>query len=205
MGGWGSGRQNGRPLVDDSLKIDISEMVRRGWLRPGESSTGSLSWSTNGEYRSSVSYSYDLSDRERGWLELRYTLKRSGEPQGVVQRIDIVTTRPEFGGLRWWLKCPYRGLRVRKLYLPPGGDRFASRRAWRLGYQSQREPPSQRPFDALCRLQKKLGCRQGWEEPLRRPKGMWQRTFDRHLERFWDLDALCAVEMMGALKIINGR
>lgn len=101
--------------------------------------------------------------------------------------------------------CPYHNIRVGKLYLPPGGDRFASRQAWRLGYRSQRIASRDRAFEALFRLQKKLGCDQGLEAGLYRPKGMWQRTFDRHMERYWELDAQCTLEMMGVLSRLRGE
>ena len=43
-----------------------------------------------------------------------------------------------------------------------------------------------------------LGCDAGWEAGLYRPKGMWHRTFDRHFERYLELDDECAVEGMRA-------
>ena len=94
------------------------------------------------------------------------------------------------------MHCPAKGHRVGKLYMPAGGDQFASRKAWRLGYSSQRATERDRPFDALFRLQRRLGCAEGWEMPIKRPKGMWHRTFARLEERYWRLDELCAVQMM---------
>ncbi len=99
--------------------------------------------------------------------------------------------------------CPYRGGRVGKLYLPPGGDRFASRKAWRIGYQSQRNAPRDAAFERLFRLQRKLGCEPGWGIYPMRPKGMWQQTFERHMDEFWRLDELCAVEMMALVGILD--
>ena len=94
------------------------------------------------------------------------------------------------------LFCPARHDRIGKLYLPSGGDIFAGRKAWRLAYRSQRVARRDRPLEALFRIQAKLGGRQGVGSYLPRPKGMWQRTYDRHLERYWELDHLCALEMM---------
>lgn len=85
-------------------------------------------------------------------------------------------------------------VRVGKLYLPTGADRFVSRQAWRLGYRSQRVSPKDKPLERLFALQMKLGGQPGWDKPLRRPKGMWQRTYDRHLERYRELDRACFVE-----------
>jgi len=197
MGGWGSGRQGGNPTVEDGLTVDLGLMLRRGWIRDGASGAGTLSWSSNGEQRASIGHRYDLTAADTAHLTLIYTrTKRDGSKENVEQRIRLTFTSPNYGGRRWWMICPYSHRRVAKLHLPPGGDRFASRRAWRLPYQSQRSAHRDRPFDKLFRLQRKLGSEVGWEAPLRRPKGMWRRTYERHLERYWELDGQCAVEMM---------
>lgn len=78
----------------------------------------------------------------------------------------------------------------------PTPDRQFSRAAWRLGYRSQRVAHRDRPFDKLFRLQRKLGSDAGWEAGLRRPKGMWKRTFEAHFDRYLELDARYGVEMM---------
>ena len=119
------------------------------------------------------------------------------------QTVSLCHTQPNYGGKRWWMICPYRGNRVGKLYLPPGGDRFASRKAWRLAYQSQRDAHRDRPFERLFRLQKRLGCEQGWGNVIQRPKGMWHRTFERHWEEFLELDDLCAVQMMATIGLLK--
>jgi hypothetical protein len=193
------------------LTIDIAEMLRRGWVSDGCTGSGTLHWSRNGERFASIGHRFDLSDADDATLTLRYTWTPSGgEPQQVEQRIALVPTVPNYGGRRWWMLCPFTGRRVRKLHLPPGGGKFASRRAWRLPYRSQRLPKCDRPFEKLFRLQRKLGSPEGWEAGLRRPKGMWRRTFERHFERYLELDAECASEMMGVLRLLqrlesNGR
>ena len=40
-----------------------------------------------------------------------------------------------------------------------------------------------------------------------RPKGMWHRTYARHMQRYWELDAECGREMMAVaqkLKSMTG-
>lgn len=139
--------------------------------------------------------------------ELKLSFWRgSGEDrERVEQKIRLVFTEPNFGGRRWWMICPYKHIQVAKLYLPNGGDRFASRKAWRLAYQSQRVAHRDRAFEKLFRLQRKLGCEQGYDSFIRRPKGMWHRTFDRHLERFEELDAICGAEMAMLVLRLGGR
>ena len=98
--------------------------------------------------------------------------------------------------------CPYKHRRVAKLYLPAGGDRFAGRLAWRRSYQSQRSAHRDGTFDALFRLQPKLGGWQGYEAGLCRPKGMHRRTFERHHERYLEPYAQCAVETMVMMNLL---
>lgn len=70
-----------------------------------------------------------------------------------------------------------------------------------LGYRSQRVVGPQKPFRQLFALQRKLGCHEGWEAGLSRPRGMWARTFERHLQRYWELDEQCDVVAAPYLKL----
>ena len=84
-------------------------------------------------------------------------------------------------------------------HMPRNGDRFASRKAWRVQYKSQRVTDRDKPFEALFRIQRRLGCDEGWEQPIRRPKGMWHRTYQRLENRYWDLNDQCTVQMMAVV------
>jgi hypothetical protein len=67
----------------------------------------------------------------------------NGEP--VDYKVRLVTTKPHYGGLRWWFICPLVRFdggpprRVEKLYLPSGGKYFGSREAYGLTYTSCQE------------------------------------------------------------------
>jgi hypothetical protein len=54
-----------------------------------------------------------------GWVRLKYELTDywTGEPLEIDDKIFLATSRPPFGGLRWWFVCPHLNRRVRKLYL----------------------------------------------------------------------------------------
>lgn len=178
-------------------------MLRQGLARDGAQINGSLNWNCGGQPAGSISYTAWMNEPGQEQLELRFTRGSGDDAEKVQQTIQLCHTVPNYGGKRWWMICPYRGGRVGKLYLPPGGDRFASRAAWRLGYQSQRGAARDRPFEKLFRLQKKLGCMQGWGGIIQRPKGMWNRTFDRHWEQFLELDQDCAIEMAGMVQRLS--
>lgn len=203
MGGYGSGRFGGRPTADASRKVDLAWMMRSGLAVIGRETTGTLRWHCGGDPAGSISYRALLNEPGHERLVLTYTRDTGGEQESVLQTVHMTFTNPNFGGKRWWMICPYRGHRVAKLYMPPGGDRFASRKAWQLAYHSQRIAARDRPFEALFRLQKRLGCPQGWEQPIRRPKGMHHRTFDRLEEEYWRLDEHCAVEMMRVIGLLR--
>lgn len=178
-----------------SLRIDLAWMLRTGRAREGWQSSGSLHWSCGGRPSGSIGYTAYMDEPGNERLELKYTRGSEPDRESVNQTVRLCHTQPNYGGKRWWMVCPYRGVRVGKLYLPSGGDRFASRQAWRLGYKSQRESRQDRAFSRLNRLQVKLGSREGYEAGLRRPKGMWQRTYERHLDEYWRLEHKCDLEM----------
>lgn len=205
MGGYNSGRSGGRPTADMSKRIDIAWMIRKRLAVPGCTIAGTLRWNIGGDPAGSISYTADMRDLGAAELRLCYTRGEGDEREHVKQTVRLVYTEPNYGGRRWWMICPYRHNRCGKLYLPNGGDRFAGRTAWRLGYHSQRVAHRDRPFEKLFRLQKKLRCDQGWEAGLHRPKGMHRRTFQRHLERYWELDERCGVEMMSLVLSLGGR
>lgn len=207
MGGYGSGRQNGRPTADSCLFVDLAWMIRNGRAIPGELRRGNLSWTSRGQPSGNISYSCDMRDLEAAWLELRFTVssRSTGTSRDCAQRIALSWTVPNYGGRRWWMHCPHTGQRVGKLFVPPEGELFASRQAWRLSYQSQRAADHDKPFEALFRLQRKLGGRQGWEAGLaKRPKGMWKRTYDRYWQAYWQLDDECSAVMAGMMLRLGG-
>jgi hypothetical protein len=59
--------------------------------------------------------------------------------------VKLLTTEPNFGGVRWWFACPFTiegercNRRVAKLYLPPGEHEFGCRKCHDLTYQSSQE------------------------------------------------------------------
>jgi hypothetical protein len=64
-----------------------------------------------------------------------------------------LTTRPQpFGGRRWFFICPRTSENAMKLHLPSGAYTFASRKAYRLGYRSQRETPRDRSLSRAFAL-----------------------------------------------------
>ena len=186
------------------MTIDLALMLRNGWIKDGQRGSGVLHWTVNGESRSSISHHYDMCFPDHAEIRLDWrTRSHGGEWQDRRQTIRLVYTQPRFGGRRWWMVCPVRGNRIGKLYKPNGGDIFAGRKAWGIVYQSQRQAERDRVFERLYKVQAKLKCREGWEEPIKRPKGMWRRTYERLEAEYWELNARCSMEMMSAIGILR--
>ena len=164
MGGFGSGRrtwQTKAETVEDCRVLDINRWVREGGLREGVHQFGQWTWSkaVSKEETSSLGYELNTLKPSAAWVRLYYTFARTQEQ--VDCRIRLVTTRPGFGGLRWWFRCPLSindvpcTRRVGKLYLPPGGRYFGCRHCYCLSYTSCQES---RKYDSLFRrLAKDLG------------------------------------------------
>lgn len=206
MGGYGSGRQNGRPVADESRRIDLAWMIRAGKAVPGAYRSGTLSWSRGDQPAGRIGYTCDMRGPESGELVLQYTITDhwGGDARDFKHRIRLSCTQPHFGGKRWWMHCPVNGQRVGKLYMPPGAEAFASRTAWRLGYTSQRVTERDAVFERLFRIQRRLGCTEGWEMPIRRPKGMHHRTFAKLERQYWQIDEQCGRVMAGTLARLGG-
>lgn len=149
MGGYGSGRWRGhskRATVEDSWSLDVTKLARDGLL-VRERGAGSLWWTNTrtGEQVASVSFVRLPLGTDGLLLQLHYRVGR-GEPKVDVEEvIPLTTTRPGWGGIRWWFVCPLDVLgrpcarRVAKLYLPPSGRYFGCRHCYELTYTSCQE------------------------------------------------------------------
>jgi hypothetical protein len=180
MGGYNSGRYGGRPTSEatNSFVLNIAALKRAKVLRRG---ILCLLTFTFDDFRRElpVSIRLDLRDDSNCYAELTHaTRSTSAEAEQITYRIRLTTTRPHFGGERWWFICPRRGALAAKLYLPLGGRQFWSRSGYSLGYACQRE--SRR--DRLMRRARKLNYRLGGNGALGdvpdKPKGMHWRTYE---------------------------
>ena len=195
MGGFGSGRKFGTPTVEAGLILDLSWMLRSGLIKRGANVTGHLTWTGRSGRVTVIGYTAFMA--EPGAERLELSLASSTNRQTV--RLSI--TVPNFGGKRWWMICPISSSRVNKLYLPRDTDRFASRNAYNLHYRSERVTKQQRALDRLFELQLKLGCPKGLGvPPPARPRCMWQRTYQRHLYRYQQLEKAAAATFSIAVK-----
>jgi hypothetical protein len=144
MGGYGSGwRGPKKTTVEDCLVLSAAIFIRKKLLLPGRHAAGAWSWTQAGQSRphAEIGYESNLIDPVDAWVRLHYSV--NGE--AVDYRVRMETTRPNYGGLRWWFLCPLQRpdggapRRVDKLLLPPGGRYFGSRQSYDLTYTSCQE------------------------------------------------------------------
>ena len=152
MGGPGSGRfyrWEKKATVEESRVLDVSRLYHEDLLGWDRHWLGSWIWrdAETGERTSSIGMEIDTLDRTRPWLRVYYTttFRWKGEKVDSDYKIPLQTTRPHFGGYRWWLTCPLVVggrpclRRVRKLYIPPSGLYFGCRQCYDLTYRSCQE------------------------------------------------------------------
>jgi hypothetical protein len=202
MGGFGSGNHGGRATVEDGLVLDLNRLIRLRMFKPGETSSGSIVWIEvySGRKTAYIGYKAYLG-QERGWARLSYTVTdgRSGGETHYDYCVELTTTPQPFGGRRWWWVCPRQGDLVSKLYMPSAGGTFASRKAHRLTYRSQREGPIDRARERALTLRRRLGSREGFDSFIPKLKGMRSRTFRRKLAQVRAAEADCNDRILATL------
>lgn len=163
MGGPGSGnhyhwwRSRKKTVVEVCLRLDANLWMREGILKANHSYFGSRRWDYPTGQHFSVSYEVNTLDSTASYLRLYYTWiwTSTQKQESADYRVRLVTTRPQFGGLRWWFICPRVvngrpcGRRVGKLYLPPEARHFGCRHCHKLTYRSAQEHDKR--VDALRR------------------------------------------------------
>jgi hypothetical protein len=144
-----------------------------------------------------------------GWVRLKYDMTDywTGELLEIDDKIFLASSRPPFGGLRWWFVCPRLNRRVRKLYLPLGGRHFWSRRAYRLAYASQRGTAIDRAHRGQAKIKTRLigNLDPGeWDLP---PKPKWMRwhTYNRYVDRYDAYEAILDERTFALMAKLMGR
>ena len=165
--------------MENGLTLDLNQLIRQRDILPGRHISGSLMWSDahSGEKIASIDFEASLISEGHAWARLRYI----DGGQLMDYRVQIQASPCHYGGMRWWWVCPISGLRVAKLYLPPGATTFAPRQIYRLAYRSQRDAKIDRTHARQRRLYSKLGSEYDRYEqsPPDRPKGMHHKTYER--------------------------
>ena len=146
MGGRGSTRWGGyvpKPLVEDALCLDLADLRRAGALsRP--TAAGTIEW--RGKNRGDFCHAaarFVVGPVFGGARRLDVVFSRApDEPQNLAKNLTLESYAPNFGGVRWFFRCPECERRVAKLYLAADPGRIGCRRCLGLQYRSAREHDS---------------------------------------------------------------
>ena len=129
-----------------------------------------------------IAYEANLINPAEAWVRLSHTGARTpGAQTDDEYEVGLETTRPHYGGIRWWFVCPLSDRLARVLYLPRSGTLFASRQELGLAYRSQRHAGMERSHARRRHILAKLGAnyRCFGQPPPFKPKWMRWRTYDR--------------------------
>jgi len=137
MGGYGSGREPEKYFrtVEECHSIDISKMVRGEWIGANRRTSGIIRWHRAGKEIASVGFEARV-DIHPPYLRLYYSLNRTDH---IDYKVYLTTSRPKYGGIRYWFLCPTCEKRFGRLYLGWVQRYFTCRICQRLTYSSCRE------------------------------------------------------------------
>lgn len=188
MGGFGSGRTAWRPKAEHNRFIDANRLRRSGCMIAGY--WGAWVWRRDEQEVARIGIRCDGEA-----LTLDYKIRFSGEREwtSVAERVPIEDVPCRYGGERAYFRCPgivngrHCGRRVVKLF--GAGRNFVCRHCYRIAYASQSETHLDRLYRKANKLRMALGGDPGMASLLPgRPKGMWRRTWERHLEKICETE-----------------
>lgn len=133
MGRWGTGAFT----TGEALRIELSYLLRQGFVRKGHEVSGMLSWTNWDSIGIASTYNNDKKQ-----IRLNYTLtfRNTGEKESCGQVIQLTTIPSNLGrGEIVYFVCPITGRRARILYKCYGSKIWKSRGAYRnrIYYPSQ--------------------------------------------------------------------
>lgn len=124
------------------IQLSAVEFNRNGVFRAAPGTSGTLSWMTVPDGAPLGKVKYEIRSDGHGGRAifiLRQVLSFGGSLRmGNGQTIQLTTSRPHWGGERFWFRCEC-GRRSGSLYLPIGETVFRCRPCYELTYQSAQE------------------------------------------------------------------
>lgn len=132
-----------KDTVEDCLDVDVYWLKKHGYFCGYK--YGGIKWSFRSGHESNISLAVKTHDHEQ-YINFIYTLTdKDGQKEHFDYKVPIVTTKCNFGGVRYWFLCSLSGdgmscgRRVGKLYMPSGGKYFGCRHCYQLSYDARNE------------------------------------------------------------------
>lgn len=198
MGGYGSGqwpRRERKRAVEECLVLDAAALEVKEHIAVLQDGR----YTGSGQSGPGI-VGFTVERGETGWI-----VRLDGTSDGHVHTpvlnatFSLQSTRPHYGGQRWWFTCPQCGGRCRKVYCPPGQTAFGCRACLGLSYRLRQAQKSTGRALRISRLKATLGAYGYDTAPAaptpQRPKGMRWKTYARLLgklraveRRFWEAE-----------------
>lgn len=161
-----------KQITDNLIKLSVKDLKAKGLLQDGISKEGYAYWggSDKKTAKSGIGFKINTLGNHK-YLEVKYTC--NGET--VAYPITLEITKPNYGGVRWWFKCPGCGERVANLYIKKRF--FWCRKCNNLSYRSQ-----QYSFYDRMRLMSDKYERIATENGQKK-KGMHWGTYERLMDK----------------------
>ena len=149
-------RNNKQTTTEEVHSLDISQLEKNSYIYPR--------WTYSYEQRDSTFIGYTIASDELIISETHQT-------------VPLDKTRCNYGGYRYWFKCPQCNERSGVLYKKD--SKCLCRHCHKMPYSSQRESEVYRLVRKIRKIRKRLGAPSNLSEPiLLKPKGMHWKTFE---------------------------
>ncbi len=208
MGRWSTGAITHK----EALRLELSHLVKAGYLVKGATTRGHYRWYCNGRESSNIVLISRWTEEEK-YIRLIYTTTDGhGEKYDYDYKIDLVTVPSNLGkGEVLYFLCPVSWKRCRVLYCAYGYHKWKSREAYqnRIFYESQTQSKLNRANSKYWELKKKVEAILQ-EKYLRleydgKPtkKALYLEKLKRERD-FWDTERWKAYNMPKAVRGIFG-
>ena len=186
----GRGVWSRKTRVDEARSIDALDLQRSGLFGEGGIGIWMTKWSRDEEIVASISYRLESGDECPIGVRFMYTIgsRNSEEKRDYNYVIPVVSTPCNFGGKRWWFRCPlvinnqFCQRRCRIVYMPPGAEYFGCRECYELSYESRQRHRErfyegvEKPYMVVEAAQQKLAKTRSLEKKER----LWRKLAHAH-------------------------
>lgn len=140
MGGYGSTRWNRhyrQHTTNESYSFDIAQVSMRDIMADEHVKSTVWNWTSQGKDSGSMGIFFYPAQLE---IAFKFQASQGDNAQNITQVIALETMALNFGGVRYWLRCPHCNKRVRTLHCPRSralaSNPFRCRTCWNLSYSS---------------------------------------------------------------------